>query len=270
MQTNDKHGIHAIVTGAARGIGRAMVQRLAQDSRTRHALPAALVLADRREDELATLAGELRAGGASVATCAGDLADAGEPARIVAAAAAFGRLDCVVSNAGFAIPAPLLQAKADDWDRVFAVHVRAALLLGQSAHALLAASRGSFVITTSVSGTNASPALSAYSSSKAAALMLMQQMALEWGPDGIRVNALSPGLTVTPGTAPAYRQAGAKEQREARIPLRRLAQPEDMAAALSFLVGPDAAYVHGVNLVVDGGLVHTLMASVTQQAWQAA
>lgn len=268
MKTQANHGIHAIVTGAARGIGRAMAQRLVQDSRTRCGRPAALLLADRRDDELAALAEELRAAGARVLTRAGDLADPTEPARIVESASAFGRLDCVVSNAGFAIPAPLLQAKVEDWDRVFAVHVRAALLLGQAAHPLLAAARGSFVITTSVSGTNASPALSAYSSSKAAALMLMQQMALEWGPDGIRVNALSPGLTVTPGTAPAYRQAGAKEQREARIPLRRLAQPEDMAAALSFLVGPDAAYVHGVNLVVDGGLVHTLMASVTQQAWQ--
>jgi len=263
-----RYGIHAIVTGAARGIGQAIAHRLAQDSRTRHDRPAALVLADRREDELQSLAQALRAGGAHVVGCAGDMADPAEPARLVAAAAAFGALDCVVSNAGFAIPAPLLEAKVEDWDRVFAVHVRAALLLGRAAHPLLAASRGSFVITTSVSGTHASPPLAAYSPSKAAALMLMRQMAVEWGPDGIRVNALSPGLTVTPGTAPAYRAAGTREQREARIPLRRLAQPEDMAAALSFLVGPDAAYVHGVDLVVDGGLGHTLMASVTQQAWQ--
>ena len=98
--------------------------------------------------------------------------------------------------------------------------------LKDSQHALLAAARGCLVLTTSVSGSHATPPLAAYSPSKAAQLMLMKQMAVEWGPDGIRVNALSPGLTVTPGTAAAYEHAGAREQREARIPLRRLAQAE--------------------------------------------
>ena len=166
-----------------------------------------------------------------------------------------------------AIPAPLLQAQVTDWDRVFAVHVRAAWLLGRAAHPLLAKARGCLVLTTSISGTQASPPLSAYSPSKAAQIMLMQQMAVEWGPDGIRVNALSPGLTVTPGTAAAYDKPGAQAFRESRIPLRRVAQPEDMAAALSMLVGPDAAYVHGHELVVDGGLMHTLMPALTQPAW---
>ncbi len=262
------HGLRAIVTGAARGIGRAMVQRLAKDALQRHGRPAALVIADLHADELEALAAELRAGGATVVVCAGDIADAGEPSRLAHAASAFGGLDAVVSNAGMAIPASLLDAKLADWDRSFAIHVRAAWLLGQATYALLVAARGCFVITTSVSGSHASPPLAAYSPSKAAALMLMRQMAVEWGPDGIRVNALSPGLTITPGTATAYARPGALAQREARIPLRRVAQPEDIAAALSFLVGPDAAYVHGVDLVVDGGLVHTLMPSLTQPAWQ--
>lgn len=260
--------LRAIVTGAARGIGRAMAFRLAQDSLRRHGQPAQLVLADLHGDELDALAAELRAGGATVRVCAGDLSDAAEPARIVAMAQDFGGLECVASNAGFARPAPLLEARVEDWDRVFAVHVRAAWLLGRAAHPLLARARGCLVLTTSVSGSQASPPLAAYSASKAAQIMLMKQMAVEWGPDGIRVNALSPGLTVTPGTAPAYAKPGAREQREARIPLRRVAQPEDMAAALSMLVSPDAAYVHGHELVVDGGLVHTLMPSLTQAAWQ--
>jgi NAD(P)-dependent dehydrogenase (short-subunit alcohol dehydrogenase family) len=204
-------GLRAIVTGAARGIGRAMALRLARDSAQRCGLPASIVIADRHADELEALAAELRDAGAAVRVRAGDLCD--------------------------------------------------------PAHPLLARARGCLVLTTSVSGTHATPPLAAYSPSKAAALMLMRQMALERGPDGIRVNAISPGLTVTPGTAPAYANAGAREQREARIPLRRLAEPDDVAAVLSFLVGPDAAYVHGHDLVVDGGLVHTLMPSLTLPAW---
>lgn len=265
--TQRQSGIRAIVTGAARGIGRAMALRLARDAQ-QHGGQAQLVIADRIANELDRLAGELRGLGAQVQVVAGDLADAEEPARIVAAAQAFDGLDCLASNAGFAMPATLLDARVADWDRVFAVHVRAAWLLGRAAHPLLARARGCIVLTTSISGTQASPPLAAYSPSKAAQLMLMRQMAVEWGPDGIRVNALSPGLTVTPGTAPAYEKPGARESREARIPLRRLAQPEDMAGALALLLSPDAAYIHGHELMVDGGLVNTLMPSLTQAAWQ--
>jgi glucose 1-dehydrogenase len=165
-------------------------------------------------------------------------------------------------------PARLLTQNVDDWDRVFAVHVRAAWLLGRAAHPLLKAAGGSMVVTTSISGTNATAPLGAYSPSKAAALMLVRQMALEWGPDGIRVNALSPGLTETPGTAVVYAQPQARAQRESRIPLRRIAQAEDMANALSFLVGPDAGYVNGIDLLVDGGFAHGLMGSVNMAGWQ--
>ncbi len=257
----------AIVTGAARGIGRAMVLRLAEDSVRRDGVPAQLVIADQHAGELEALAAELRTGGHAVVVQTGDLSDPAEPARIVAAAEPFGALDVVASNAGFAKPASLLEASINDWDQVFAVHVRAAWLLGRAAHPLLARARGCLVLTTSISGSQASPPLAAYSASKAAQIMLMKQMAVEWGPDGIRVNALSPGLTETPGTAAAYERPGARESREARIPLRRVAQPEDMAAALALLVSPEAAYIHGHELMVDGGLVNTLMPSLTQAAW---
>lgn len=263
-------GLRAIVTGAARGIGHAMAVRLAADSLRWRGRPAQLVLADQHAGELEALASELRTGGAEALVCAGDLGDPGEPTRIVATASHFTGLDCVASNAGMAMPAPLLDASVENWDRVFAVHVRAAWLLGRAAHRQLAAARGCLVLTTSVSGSHATPPLAAYSPSKAAQIMLMKQMAVEWGPDGIRVNALSPGFTVTPGTAAAYERAGARAQREAHIPLRRLAQADDMAAALSLLVGPDASYIHGHDLVVDGGLTSTLMPSLTQPAWQGA
>jgi NAD(P)-dependent dehydrogenase (short-subunit alcohol dehydrogenase family) len=260
-------GLRVVVTGAARGIGRAMALGLARESMALREAPAHVVLADQHAEELRALADELRRLGAEPVVCAGDLADPDEPSRIAMACAGLEGLDCVASNAGFAVPATLLRASLEDWDRVFAVHVRAPWLLGRALHPLLARARGSFVITTSISGTHATPPLAPYSPSKAAALMLMRQMAVEWGPDGIRVNAISPGLTITPGTQAAYDRTGAREQREARIPLRRVATPEDMARALVMLTNPDAAYIHGHDLVVDGGLVHTLMPSLTQPAW---
>ena len=258
-----------MITGAARGIGRAIALRLARDALERDGVRASLLLADLHGDELEAFAAELRATGADALTAAVDLGDPQVPARLVEmASTGFGGLDLVVSNAGFAIPAPLLACRTDDWDRIFAVNLRAALLLGQAAHPWLKASMGSFVITTSISGTHPTVPLGAYSASKAAALMLMRQMALEWGPDGIRVNAISPGLTQTPGTANAYADPHVKAQRERRIPMRRVAQADDMANAVSFLVGPDAAYVHGVDLVVDGGLSHALMESVSMDGWR--
>ena len=101
---------------------------------------------------------------------------------------------------------------------------------------------------------------SAYSASKAAAIMLARQLAVEWGPDGIRVNTVSPGMTLTPLTRDMYTRPGVLEQREARVPLGRVGQPQDIANAVAFLMGPDAAYISGTDLVVDGGLVNTLMA----------
>ena len=173
-------GMRILLTGAAQGIGRAMAERLARDSLQRHGAPARMVLSDLRGGELETLAAQLRTEGAEVITLTADMADPAAPARMVEAAAAFGGLDAVVSNAGFAIPSPLLTARLEDWDKVFAVHVRAAWLLGKAAHPLLKAARGSIVITTSISGSNATAPLAAYSPSKAAALMLVRQMALEW------------------------------------------------------------------------------------------
>jgi glucose 1-dehydrogenase len=266
--TKECCGMRVILTGAARGIGRAMAERLARDSLQRHGLPARMVLADLHRDELESLAGQLRQDGAEVHAIAADMADPATPARLVAAAAEFGGgLEAVVSNAGAAIPALLLEARLEDWDKVFALHVRAAWLLGRAAHPLLKAARGSMVVTTSISGSQPTAPLAAYSPSKAAALMLVRQMALEWGPDGIRVNALSPGITETPGTAVVYADAQSRAQREARVPLRRIARAEEMANVLSFLVGPDAGYVSGTDLLVDGALSSVLMGSLNMAGW---
>ncbi len=255
-----------IVTGAARGIGRAIALRLARDARTHGG--ARLLLVDQHADELDSLADEVRALGGEARAVTGDLCDPAVPDRLVAAALELADgIDAVVSNAGFAIPGPLLDYEIDAWDRIFAVNVRAPWLLARAAHSALRASHGTFLLTASISGTHATSPLGAYSPSKAAALMLVKQLANEWGPDGIRVNALSPGLTLTPGTAAAYSDPSARAQREQRVPLRRLATAEDMANAAAFLLGPDAAYVSGTELLVDGGLGNGLMGSLQMAGW---
>ncbi len=258
--------MRAIVTGAARGIGRAICLRLARDAQATGGVR--LVVSDQLADELKSLIAEVRALGGQAVAVAGDIADPALPETIVKAAEVFGGLDAVVSNAGFAIPGPLATYDVGNWDKIFAVHVRAPWLLARAAYGELKKSRGAVVVTASISGTNAQAPLGPYSASKAASLMLVKQLANEWGPDGIRVNAFSPGLTVTPGTAAAYSTPDARTQREARIPLRRLADPDDMANVVAFLLSKDAAYVTGVDLLVDGGLANTVMGALDMNGWK--
>ena len=259
--------MRAIVTGAARGIGRAICLRLARDAAASGGVK--LVVSDQLASELQSVISEVEALGGQAIAVTGDMSDPALPAAIVDAAIKnFGGLDSLVSNAGFAIPGPLADYDIANWDKIFAVHVRAPWLLAKAAYPALKESRGAIVVTASVSGTNAQAPLGPYSSSKAAALMLVRQLANEWGPDGIRVNAFSPGLTITPGTAAAYSTPDARGQRESHVPLRRMAEPEDMANVVAFLLSEDAAYVHGIDLVVDGGLSNTVMAALDMKGWK--
>ena len=258
--------MRAIVTGAARGIGRAICLRLARDAAMAGGVK--LVVTDQRIEELNALVEDIKALGGEAIAVPGDISDPALPSVIVGASEVFGGLDALVSNAGFSIPGPLATYELDNWDKVFAVHVRAPWLLAKAAYPALKKSRGAIVVTASISGTHAQAPLGAYSPSKAAALMLVRQLANEWGPDGIRVNAFSPGLTITPGTAAAYASPTAFEQRKARVPLRRMAEADDMAGVVAFLLSKDAAYVHGVDLLVDGGLSNTVMGALDMTGWK--
>ena len=113
---------------------------------------------------------------------------------------------------------------------------------------------GSIVNVASASGIKAAPASSAYCASKAAVIMLVRVLAQEFGPDGIRVNAVSPGMTRTGMTARVYADPRVAAERDALVPLGRVATPDDMAAAIAFLLSPDARYVNGHDLIVDGGV----------------
>jgi NAD(P)-dependent dehydrogenase (short-subunit alcohol dehydrogenase family) len=164
-----------------------------------------------------------------------------------------------VSNAGIIGRSSLLDLSLADYERSFAINTRATWLLAKAAHPLLAASKGSIVATASISAHEPTPPLGAYSASKAALIMLVRQMAVEWGPDGIRCNTVSPGSTHTAMTDARYSDPVQRAAAAQRNPLRTVGLPENQAAAIAFLLSPDAAYITGIDLLVDGGLSTMLM-----------
>ena len=249
-----------IVTGAASGIGRATAIRLQQDASRRDGQAAELLLVDINAELLAEAAAEVAAQGAKVETLVGDLADALVPARAVHTAAnRFGGLDVLVSNAGILRRSSLLETTLEDYDRTFAVNTRATWLLSKAAYPLLAASKGCLIATASISGHEPTGTLGAYSASKAALLMLVKQLACDWGAVGIRCNTVSPGSTRTALThIPGVK---APERRVGRNPLRMIAEPEQQAAVIAFLASPEAAFITGADLLVDGGASTQLMAT---------
>jgi NAD(P)-dependent dehydrogenase (short-subunit alcohol dehydrogenase family) len=252
--------MRVLVTGAASGIGRATCVRLARDARAAGRTAGVAAVDVGPPEALDGLVAELRALGADAVPILADMGTTDAPERAVAEAVArFGSLDGLVSNAGINRPGPLLDYAVEDWDRLFAVNTRATWLLARAAHPALRASGGAIVAVASMSGTFAHAGLGAYAPSKAAVIMLAQVLAQEFGRDGIRVNTVSPGMTRTGMTTRVYADPKIAAARDALVPLGRVATPDDMAAAILFLLSPDARYVNGHDLIVDGGLTGSFL-----------
>jgi NAD(P)-dependent dehydrogenase (short-subunit alcohol dehydrogenase family) len=249
-----------IVTGAASGIGRATA-RLFVD-KPHDGRPAELLLVDRDAAGLEQVAAELRAAGARAVPFVADLVDPASAAAVAAAAErAMGGIDVLVSNAGAIHVAPIKDLTLAEYDRLFAINARATVFLAQSCYPALKRARGAIVATASIAARHPTAPLGAYSASKAALAMFVRQIALEWAPDGIRCNCVSPGPTFTGMTAHVYQDEEIRRRRAAEIPLGRIGLPEDLANAIHFLAGPGASFITGVDLPVDGGLGTTLMVS---------
>ena len=252
--------MRALVTGAASGIGRATCLRLARDAKARSETTRIAAVDLGPSPGLDDVVEELRRLGAEALALHGDMGTADAPARVVGEAVArFGGLDALVSNAGINRPGPLVSYAVEDWDRLFAVNTRATWLLAKAAHPALKASHGAVVAVGSMSGTNAHANLGAYGPSKAAVIMLVSVLAQEFGRDGIRVNSVSPGMVRTGMTASVYADARVAAERDALVPIGRVATAEDIADVIAFLLGPDARYVNGHDLVVDGGITGNLL-----------
>lgn len=247
--------MRVVITGASRGIGRATALRLAAEG------AEALTLCDVAYlDELESLAADLRVSGCKVRTLRADMAKPAEPAKVIAAAAkAMGGIDAIVGNAGITAPARLVDLDLATWDRVFDINLRANWLLAKAAHPHLRKSKGAIVMLASMAGVVPQLPTGAYSPAKAALVMLTQMMAMEWAGDGIRANAVCPGFVHTSMTDAIYRQRKLARGRARLVPLGRVAKPEDIADAIAFLLGPQASYITGQALLVDGGLVQSIL-----------
>lgn len=241
-------GRHALLTGAARGIGAASARRLVQEG-------ARVSVLDLLEEEGVALADEL---GGAFLRC--DVADAASVrAAVEQAETALGPPDVLVSNAGIDVMGPFLASDPADWQRLIDVNLRGAFLLAQAVlPGMVSRRRGRLVFVASDAARVGSSGEAVYAACKAGVVAFAKTLAREHARDGITVNAVCPGPTDTALLAglKAASEAGRKilGAVERAIPLGRLAQPEDVAAAVAFLASDDASYVTGQTLSVSGGL----------------
>jgi glucose 1-dehydrogenase len=251
--------MRVIVTGAARGIGAAICERVASACR-KDGRAARIIASDLDGDQLAATAARLRdLYDAEVIACPGSIGEIDAPAGLVERAqSAFGGIDTVYSNVGRSMKGPVLGASIADWDDMFAINVRAPWLLAAAAAPLLEQSQGSIVITASITASHPAP-FGPYSITKAALVMLMKQLSVELGGRGIRINSIAPSMVYTAATAELYANPEVVKRKNAAVPLGRISQPDEIADVAFFLASPAARYVSGIDLRVDGGFGNTLM-----------
>jgi NAD(P)-dependent dehydrogenase (short-subunit alcohol dehydrogenase family) len=246
-----------VVTGAASGMGREIALRFA-------AAGAKVVALDRDANGCADTADEVtRQGGTALALPC----DVTDPDRVAVVAtevlATLGRCDVLINNAGILQSGDLETLTLRAWNAVMQVNLSGYLLCAQEFGAdMLKRGRGALVHVASIAASHPQAFSGAYSASKAGVVMLSRQIAFEWGPHGVRSNAISPGLVRTPMSEAFYQAPGVVERREAVIPLRRIGKPDDIADVALFLASERARYVTGQEIIVDGGFAQTLMSHV--------
>jgi NAD(P)-dependent dehydrogenase (short-subunit alcohol dehydrogenase family) len=225
----------AVVTGGARGIGAAIVERFRADGYDVTPLDITP--------------------GPGIVAC-----DVTDPGATRATADEIGPVDVLVNNAGVWRFGPIEQVSEEDFSAAIDVNLRGPFHMIQAfGPGMLSRGGGAIVNIVSIAANHANPAVGSYGPSKAALLSLTEQVALEWGPRGIRCNAVGPGLVPTPGTGDVYDDPEVRRIRAGAVPMRRLAEPADIANVVAFLVSDDAAYVNGQVIYVDGGLSKGLM-----------
>lgn len=239
-----------VVAGAGQGIGRQVTHALAQNG-------ARVLCIDNDPEAAQHVAGEV--GG--VATTADVRERADIEAALGLAQSEFGRIDTIVDIVGMAKYAPLLATSEDDWSWTFDMVLRHAWLLSQVGGEILRkqdrrddnGQRGNFAFVGSASGLTGAPFHAAYGAAKAGLLSLVRSMAVEFGPMGIRANAVAPGVVWTPRIGAMIGEEG-RQRNVDNTPLRRVAEPRDIASVLLFLVSDLAAYVSGQVISIDGGV----------------
>lgn len=224
----------ALVTGGGRGIGWAVAARLLADG-------FRVVVADRDVDG--------PAGCRSVRADVGD--EAAVAALIAGIAASEGRLDALVCNAGFGITKPLAQLSLAEWSSVLATNLTSTFLLARAAETMLRTAHGAIVTIASTRAHQSEPHSEAYAASKGGLVALTHALAASLAGD-VRVNCISPGWILTKGPAPS-------PEDDAQHWAGRVGQPDDIAAAVAFLLGAEAGFITGAELVIDGGMTRKMI-----------
>jgi 3-oxoacyl-[acyl-carrier protein] reductase len=242
----DLSGRVALVTGASRGIGKAIASRLASQG--------AVVLAAARGDHARGTADGIQAAGGRAEAIALDVTDpsAGEAA-VAGALERHGRIDILVNNAGITRDQLMLRLKRDDWDAVLATNLTSAYTLTQAVLKPMVRQRsGRIICISSVVGQSGNPGQANYAASKAGLIGFAKSVALEVASRNITVNVVAPGMIETDMTGVLPEKT--REALIARIPLGRLGAPDDVAGAVCFLASDEAAYITGHVLAVNGGM----------------
>jgi NAD(P)-dependent dehydrogenase (short-subunit alcohol dehydrogenase family) len=243
----------AIVTGAGAGLGAAIAARAAQAGYRVGVL-------DLDGDKAQGVAGKL-------ANATAIQVDVSDEQSVEHALAAFGAVpDLLVNNAGIVRFGPLVDQGVANFRKVVEVNLMGtfipAWMIGRR---MVARGSGVIINTSSINAITPGPNSGAYPATKAAVAKLTEHMAIEWGPSGVRVNCVAPGFIDAGMSAPIYADPGVRKLRGGAVPSRRLGTADDIAAAVLFLASDEASYINGHLLVVDGGVVHSLLAQLPRE-----
>lgn len=246
------------VTGAGGGIGRAVALAMAE-------VGAQPILLDRDPRTLSESVDALNAAGIQAQAIDCDVTD---PASVMAAASLAGPVDVLVNNAGLLRPGPLATLPLDEWHKLMSVNLTGYFLCAQAfGKSMLERRSGTIVHVASIASRFPQAASGAYSVSKAGVVMLSQQLAIEWGPFGVRSNVVSPGLVRTPMSEAFYQAPGVLERRNKAVPIGRVATPADIAEVAVYLASARSGYVNGEDICVDGAFGRTLMSHVPRPGY---
>ncbi|WP_363473641.1 glucose 1-dehydrogenase [Microbispora sp. NPDC049633] len=245
-------GKFAVVTGAARGIGAAIARRLAAEG-------AAVACVDLTADRCASIVDEITVTGGRAVAFGCDVSDGAQVEALVPEVMGeFGRIDVLVNNAGLTRDNLLFRMSEDDWDKVVDVNLKGVFLVSRAVQKHMVEQRSGAIVNLSSRSALGNRGQANYSAAKAGIQGLTATMAIELGPFGVRVNAVAPGYVATPMTeATAVRLGVTPEEHQATmaqaVPLRRVAQPTEIASVVAFFASDDASYVTGQTLYVNGG-----------------